>query len=220
MRIPSSLLTASACALLLASCGRTADTGGPTAAGEAPQGWQEFADDVAGYAFHYPAKRMTLSNDGQTVSLSHEVPFEHPDPCDFKGDGDTLPVIVDFDVSMSMKEKALRDAVIEAEGSDYVATQYMRDEEFIVGGASPVEPVEYRELKGHRITSAVEGCGRHSYYFVSPTGRTFVVQRKLIAEFNAVNADSERLQNVTGILSPTQEELLFERIMSTVRFRP
>lgn len=203
--------------MLSTACAPSEEIDFDTGSGAALSGWVSHKDDIADYSFLYPT-RLEFSSDGQVITLMHEVAHAHADPCDFKGDGAELPSIVDFRVTMEMLEKNLRDAVLEKEGSDYVATEYMRDGEFVTGGDSPVEAVTFRQLKGHRITSGVEGCGRHTYYFVSPSGRTFVVQRRIVPEFGANHPYAEELRGLAGVIPPEQEEMLFRRLMSTVSF--
>jgi len=214
----ASSFTLAALALLLSACGTTDETIQQTGSGAALNGWVRHTDDVAGYSFHYPT-RLDFSTDGTTALLRHEIAYEHPDPCDFRGDGIAIPSIVDFEVTMEMLEKSLRDAVIEKEGSDYVSQEYMNGDTFIVGGSSPVAAVNFRGLEGYQITSGVEGCGRYTYYFLSPSGRTFFVQRRFVPEFSALSPYAEQLRDLPGIIPPEQEELLFQRLMSTVSFR-
>lgn len=203
--------------LLISACGSD-DNLALDGSGATLNGWQTYEDLVAGFSFSYPMQ-LKLSSEGQAAVLHHEVPHDHADPCDFSGGGERLKAITDAHISFEMLEKTLRDAVIQEEGSDYVATQYMRGDEFILDGDSPVERVSFGDLDGYRITSGVEGCGRYTYYFLSPSGRTLVVQRRFVPEFSSVNPDADTLQELPGILHPEQEEMLFTRMMSTVAFR-
>jgi hypothetical protein len=200
--------------LLCGACA-PADTGGPDAA-EAPAGWERYVDEVSGFSVAYPADLLSLHQEGTAAVFRHAVPFEHPDPCDFRGDAPALPVLTDFRLSLDVLEKTLRDAITETEGSEYVVSTFLRDGKLRASDDGSVGPVEFGALRGYRVTSGVEGCGRHAYYFATPTGRTLVALRQLVPELRgATAADALR---IPGVIPSEEEEDLSATILSTVSF--
>lgn len=207
-RLASFLL---ACCLPLCACGTARP--GPAAV---PEGWTPLTDAVAGFSLAYPPDAVTLGVDGTATVLRHAVPFVHADPCDFHGMVTDLAELTDFHVSFDVLEKTLRAAILETEGTDYVVSAYMRGDGLRASPDGTVGPASFAGLRGWRVDSGVEGCGRTAYYFPTPTGRTLVVLRAWVPELRGAAA-SEAL-GVPGVLAPDAEDALFTRILDTVRF--
>jgi len=156
----------------------------------------------ASFEFQYPST-LSLSVQGESVALTHSVAYRHPDPCDFKGDGQPLGKITDFSVSLRMFNLGLKDTV-KANETDYLMNEFFSSNTL---KTSPgfIDEFSVNSLQGYRVTSGVEGCGRFTYYFPISTNKTLFVSRAFISEFQPINADYQKYLNVSGVISPSQE---------------
>lgn len=170
-------------------------------------------------SFAYPPNRLSVRTDQTVIRLRHSVPWTHPDPCDFKGDAPQLQALTDFNVSFEVVESTLLPAITRTEGSDYIVKEFFPDGRFTPRDDSFVTAANMGTLSGYHVYSGIEGCGRHAYYFPTPTGRTLVVLRQFIAEFNPVNGDTDQVRALSGVILPDVEDQLFVKVMESVRFR-
>lgn len=200
--------------LLVAACGQ-----GAVAPAEStlPEGWQRYSDEEAAFSVAYPGDTLAFSRQSTAIVLQHSIAYLHPNPCDFKGDGEPLGELVDFRATFDVLEKALPDAITETEGSDYIVSTYYRDGELRPSGDGAVDRAAFGALRGYQVVSGVEGCGRTAYYFRTPTGRTLVVTRQAVPEFTSGNANTDDILSLPGVLHPDDGNALFDRIMGSIR---
>jgi hypothetical protein len=170
------------------------------------------------FQFQYPSLlSASLTPQEESVFLTHSVAYRHPNPCDFRGDGQPLDKITDFNVSLKVFGTSLKDTM-RANRGDLV-------EQFFQGSALQTSPgfidqFDIGSLHGYRITSGAEGCGNFAYYFPLSTNKTLFVSRSFISEFKPINADYQKYLNVPGVIIPSQEENFFKTILSSFISRP
>ena len=148
--------------------------------------------------------------------MTHSIPLEHPDPCDFRGDAPPLSTLTDFEVSIEVVSQSLREAII-ANESDYLVSKFLIDDKLQIEPGF-IDEVSVGSLQGYRITSGVEGCGEYTYYLPFTSRKVLIVKRSFIPEFKPIIANYEEYLKVPGIIPPDREEELFNSILSTFRF--
>lgn len=154
-------------------------------------------------SFEYPSL-LSVKKEGEVIKLAHSVAYKHPNPCDFKGDAPPLERLSDFDVSILVVDKSVK---------DYIQSGGWPNREYVLEN-----PYKLGDFQGYRITPGIEGCGQDLYYFVISPNKTLVITRPLIAEFNSINAEYQKYLSLPGIITPTQAEDIFTKILSTLKF--
>jgi hypothetical protein len=149
-------------------------------------------------SFEYPAL-LSLKEDGNKVTLSHSVPYKHPDPCDFKGDAPELDKLTDFSTTFTVVAKNLKDTQ-----ADNFVWQY--------------ESVKVGSLDGYKGESGIEGCGLHTYIFPISQYKTLVVKRPYVTEFNPIIADYQKYLNLPNVILPAQADEYFSKILLSLKF--
>jgi hypothetical protein len=175
---------------------------------------RNYKSEKFGFAIKYP-EEIILSEESNGISLTHSIAYEHPNPCDFKGDSPTLQELTDFNVSLGVLQKNLPETVIENESSAFA-------QENLIGNNLKISPGfidEYRtgDLTGYQITQGVEGCGEYTYYFPIDSSHTLLVKRAFIAEFSPIITNSQKYLALPGIISPIMEKTMFDQILSDFR---
>ncbi len=162
--------------------------------------------------FHYSAK-LWVEESAKEITVHHAVPFAHPDPCDFKGDGKGLDVLTDFHVVIRRQGANLHDLLKEYFGVKFEGSVPVPEEGYI-------EKVEYGSLRGYRVTLQNEGCGQYEYYFPFNEKETLVVVRSFISEFIPTTFFFDELrqkyEKLSGAILPSEEESLFNQVLSTL----
>lgn len=166
------------------------------------------------FGFEYP-KIISLSQQGEKILLTHSINYQHPNPCDFKGDAPQLDKLTDFNVSLMVSNKNLKDTVDANESSDMIKNSFNGTTVELSPGV--IDSFNAGSLTGYRITAGVEGCGMYTYYFSLTQDKILVVTRSFISEFLPINADSKRYLSLPGIITPTQEEDFFNKILSSFK---
>lgn len=170
--------------------------------------WKVYND--SSFEFKYP-KILSLSQQEERILLNHSIKYQHANPCDFKGDAPQLDKLTDFNVSLRVFDKNLKDTVETNESSDIIKNFFKRDTVELSPGF--IDKFNIGSLTGYQITIGVEGCGMYTYYFPLTQNKTLAVTRSFISEFLPINADSQKYLSLPGIITPSQEEEFFNSIL-------
>lgn len=168
-----------------------------------------------GIAFKYP-KNLLVKGTNQSVVIHHDVPFEHHDYCDFKGESTTTsPTLTDFNVTMHMSDKSL------IESMKY-ESPYIPEENFLNGKIVPspgfIDPVDFGNLKGFSIFEGAEGCGHTVYYLEVSDKKTLVVVNDFITIFSG-SIDTEHEKEalaVPGVINKESSIDIFNAIIKSL----
>lgn len=178
--------------------------------------WNIYKNEKQGYELRYPKGIIATSEAGPRITMTHAIPLEHQDPCDFKGDAPLLKTLTDFKVSLEVVNQSLRETII-ANESDFLVSNFLVDDKLTIA-PDFIDAVNIGQLTGYRITSGVEGCGEYTYYFPLGPGNVLVVKRSFITELKPIIVNYQEYLRLPGVISPDEEEKLFNRILSTFRF--
>ncbi len=178
--------------------------------------WAVYRNERQGYELQYPKGTIAVSEVGSRVIMTHAIPLEHPDPCDFRGDAPRSKTLTDFEVAMEVISGSLKEAFV-ANESDYLVSNFLVDDKL---RTEPdfIDEVSLGSLKGYRITMGVEGCGEYTYYFSVAPRKVLLVKRSFITELKPIVANYQEYLKLPGVISPSEEERLFNEILSTFRF--
>lgn len=184
---------------------KTQQTQQPT---QASTDMKKYTDDTNGITFDYPSS-LSVNRSGDRVVVLHTVPFKHSPPCDFIGTGKELTELTDFDVSLEVYKKSLKDTAADTQDASFAADNMTGEEMKISEGF--IEAFNVGDLKGYKLTQGVEGCGQYVYYFPIQKDVTLVVTRAFVPELNSaisedVRGKAVKLKNV--ILSKESDAIL------------
>ena len=170
----------------------------------------------SGISFTYPRILQAKTENG-IATLHHEVPFEHHDYCDFKGEATTtIPTLTDFHVKFFIVNKNLVDTM-------KTESPYIPQENFVNGEVveSPgfIDLYYINDLKGYKIFEGAEGCGRTIFYFPISSEKTLVVTDEFITVFSgAIDVGNmEAALLVPGVINREKATETFESILKTVK---
>ena len=107
------------------------------------------------FEFKYP-KILSLSQQEERILLNHSIKYQHANPCDFKGDAPQLDKLTDFNVSLRVFDKNLKDTVETNESSDMIKNFFKGDTVELSPGF--IDKFNIGSLTGYQITIGVEGC--------------------------------------------------------------
>jgi hypothetical protein len=96
--------------------------------------WKVYKNKEHGFEIKYPENLIRVSEEGKKVVMIHSIPFEHPNPCDFKGGAPPKKELTDFRVSFKIFSSNLRETVIATHG-DYLTSN------FLEGDKLKIEPI-------------------------------------------------------------------------------
>lgn len=170
-------------------------------------------------SFAYP-RTLTLAESQGSFVLRHAVRARHEDPCAFKDDVAWLDELVDFDVTLELLESDLRTAV--AGDSPGIAERFVTAEA-VVPSPGYIDPWRIGTFSGFRIWRQVEGCGETRYYLRLAPRRTLRVTRRTVYELEYGSRDvrvRKALTSQKGVILPKQADVIFERVVASVRLNP
>lgn len=205
-----------ALSLVLSAC-TTEPSGTPIASSSSSESKLNFYKDPSGdFSFSYP-KILSLSTDNDVITVSHAMPYPHPDPCDFK-DGATIPNLTDFFVTIQKKDGSMIDVIADT----LRWTQEDKDRSIFNGEIlvpeSGLERAQFAYFKGYMIHQGVEGCGQTVFFLQKDaTSPVLVVTSKLITEFSDIITASDEYKKLPGVILPEQEEQMFHDIMQSMK---
>ena len=166
--------------------------------------------------FKYP-DFLTVTFPGDRFVFEHSIAYKHTDPCDLRTGTSTLESIVDFNADMQILEKDLKNSIqalqphlnmsgiFDTNGKINLQQNYL--EQYQAGG-----------LNGYVEIEGVEGCGAKTYYFPLNSNVTLVATQSFGPERTALIGKYQEVLVLPGIISPQEEEKLFNQILSTFRF--
>ena len=165
-------------------------------------GWSKYSDTA--FEFEYPSL-LTVKKVQDAVTLSHSIAYKHPNLCDFKGDAPPLEKVNDFGVAISIVDQSIKDYVVSKSfpNWDYVSAN----------------PYTFGTLNGYKVMQGIEGCGSYIYYLEINPIKTLVINRSLITELTGISSDTNKYLSLPGIISPTQEEEYFNKILSSIKIK-
>jgi len=149
----------------------------------------------------------------QVVSLTHAVPYDHIDPCDFV-DGKRLSKVTDFNVEIGVGG-ALRETM-ERLGGKYLVTEFFKaDSDTPTLEKGFIEKVTIANRTAYAVTTQVEGCGIVTYYI--PVGReTLVFKRGIITALTPLYPNYNTVKKIPGVIKPDQEEEIFLSLVASI----
>lgn len=155
-------------------------------------------------SFQYPSI-LSQSETEHGVRLLHSIAYKHSDPCDFKGGGDELDNLTDFDVTINVIDKNLL---------DYIKSASWPSGEYVLKN-----PYSFGKLNGYHITPGVEGCGEDIYYFKISDSKTLTIKHPFVSEFNTINQNNQMYKDIPGIISEENSKKYIEGILSSIEFK-
>lgn len=178
--------------------------------------WETYKSENPRFEIKYPDGLNLLVDENGQLTVSHSIPFEHGNPCDFDDEpSPSLKDLTDFHIELRVLPSDLKAAVTFWQGPLY-QDPFTNDSLKIMPGY--IDRVSIRSLKGSSITLGAEGCGYSTYYFPLNNSNTLAVRRRYITELNPVISDYRMYRQLPGVLMPDEEEHLFKRMISTFRF--
>lgn len=146
-----------------------------------------------GFEFTYPAK-LTLTENGNRVALSHSIPYENHGACDMTGDSQLYKTLEDFNVSLELTSEKL--------------TFNYTDGEYSAG-----------TLKGPWAYQGAEGCGNSSYHFSLTGSKMLVVQKAAIQALSGISTlwDLKKILKTPGVISREESDAIFSQILSSFK---
>jgi uncharacterized protein YfaS (alpha-2-macroglobulin family) len=170
------------------------------------------------FSFSYSEELSLSENEAdESLVLQHSIPHHHEDPCDFKGDGIPLENLMDFHVSVKAFPHNIHNTVTNIFGEHL--SEYFLEENQLQVQPGFIESVEIGENRGFRVISGIEGCGEYVYLFPINGRNTLVLKRAFITELlDSASPFSEEYLELPGIISPDQEEEMFQNILESLRF--
>jgi hypothetical protein len=177
-----------------------------------------YRDENIGIAFIYP-KTLKVTATADTITIRHDVPFEHHDYCDFKGEATTtVPNLTDFDLTLGIEQSGLIDAM-------KAKSPYIPEENFVNGQVVPspgfIDPVAFGALSGYKIFEGAEGCGHTVYYFPVSDDRTLVATEEWVTVFSgAIDADNKAAaEAVPGVIDGKKEAAILDGILGSLKIQ-
>jgi len=157
--------------------------------------WKTYRDSQYNYEFRYPEK-ILLSNEGETVSLNHQIPYRNSGECDMVGGDKIYELLTDFSATFKIVDGLKKLNVIDGELS--------------AGG-----------LQGVYEYNGAEGCGETVYYFPFGSDKTLVIKRANVQILSGLRNNSderEQILKILGAISKEENDRLFKGMLETFRF--
>ena len=173
--------------------------------------WQTYRNEE--FEFEYPDNFVVRDNE-ESVTLNHGVPYTHNDVCDFRGDSSPLNEVIDFNATLQVFNKDVESTV---EATYFSPDDVIENGEFKLSPGF-VDVYSVGSLNGHRFRIGAEGCGINRYYFPLGNSHTLVVTQSVSPERTPLILDYKKYLDLPGILSPEEEDKMFDQILSTFKF--
>lgn len=174
-----------------------------------------YRNNNIGVVFKYPPI-LTVKSDNGIVNIHHEVPFEHHDFCDFKGEATTtIPTLTDFNVNIHISPKNLIETI-------RTESPYIPEENFINDKIVPspgfIDEVKFGDKKGYSIFEGAEGCGHTVYYLDISSDRTLVIHNDFITIFSgSIDTENmERALQVPNVINKEENEKILKQLLDSI----
>jgi hypothetical protein len=168
-----------------------------------------------GLEFAYP-KEIVITENTKEISLNHSIPFKNYG-CDMKGDGISYDKLSDFGVSIKFYNKSLVDtAKLE---SSFLTSENFSGSKLVVSPGY-IDSYKVGSFDGYSIYTGVEGCGYTNYYLPISNVKTLVVKRNQVQEFSGIVTPDvkEKVLAVPGVISKEKADLIFNQILTSIKF--
>ncbi|MDD5688130.1 MAG: hypothetical protein PHE88_09910 [Elusimicrobia bacterium] len=176
--------------------------------------WESYKNKKNRIELKYPDKIIKLIEDGTKIKLIHAIPYKHYDFCDESDDQPMVNEFTDFDVTIEVVHKNLKEAVSEKE-LQFVA-KYFKDD-MLYNEPGFIDDISIGSLKGYQITSQCEGCGTYNYYFILNSKNTLHIKRQMIPEVKSICGNHEEYLKLPGVISQEKEQEVFSKIITTFK---
>ncbi|MFA7216437.1 MAG: hypothetical protein WC095_00425 [Candidatus Paceibacterota bacterium] len=175
-------------------------------------GYNEYND--TNFYFKYP-KELSVINNGQAVSIFHNIPFENTGACDMEGEETAYPRLDDFGVQIQRFNTPLVETV-------KALSSYMPEENFANGklleNSGFIDKVTIGPFSGFAIYEGVEGCGHTIYYFPTSENETLVITHDSIQTLSGVRGPEivNEILKIPGAISKEKSNEIFNEIVSSL----
>jgi len=178
-----------------------------------------YKDDTNGITFDYPSN-LSAKRSGDRIVVLHTIPFKHSPPCDFIGGGTELTELTDFDLSLEVYKKSLKDTAVDSQDASFAADNMSGNEMKLSEGF--IDSFEAGTLQGYRLTQGVEGCGQYVYYFPMGDKATLVVTRAFVPELNSAISEDVRgkAEKLADVILPKESDRIFSDILNSFKYVP
>jgi hypothetical protein len=174
--------------------------------------WQTYRNEE--FEIMYP-ENFSINSDTNKVTINHSVSYTHNDACEFRdGSNFLLDKVIDFNATLQVFNKDIESTV---------RANYFSPDDIIENGqfklsSGFVDAYSVGILDGYRHTIGAEGCGVNTYYFSLDNSNTLMVTQKFSPERTPLILDYKKYLDLPGIISPEEEDKMFDQILSTFKF--
>ncbi len=165
-----------------------------------------------GFNLTYPTV-LALKETPAGFTISHGVPFVHPDPCNEK-DYTTLNALTDLNLTGSIKQ-GTPESVIRA--NNYYGVDFDASGKPIIIKDGILKSFQAGSLSGYVASAGVEGCGTDTYFFPLPANKTLVLTNTWVGEFSSVSADAVKNEKIPGVILPEQGGAYVDQILQSLK---
>src|SRR6185295_15698742 len=153
-------------------------------------------EDLHSYSFQnsplplslsYPAL-LTAAPGENSITLQHDLPYVHIDPCDFKGDAPEQQTLADFAATFRLLPGNLKSVIAAKEGAAFVSDNWSNETPALSPGF--IDQLAVNDFSGYKITLGVENCGSYHYYFTVDRSHVLYIERPIVTELtDSVQSD-------------------------------
>jgi hypothetical protein len=168
-------------------------------------------------SFSYPSTLLNLNSTSTTTSLTHSLPYSHPNPCNFSGNlPQNLESLTDFSMHIQYLNQNLKTTLTKDQGSQFIKDNMSQENKLKISKGF-IDSSAIGNFSGYRLTQGVEGCGNYTYYYPIKDQGTLKITRDMITEFNTIVADYSKYLSLPGIVPPYAESKIFTRIVDSIQ---
>lgn len=177
------------------------------------QAWSSRTFSKSGISLSIPEYINAQEDARGYITLVHAIPYQHSDPCDWRGDPTILNDLVDFRLTIQIVDRAVTNTIL-ATFPNTVSPNV--DQRHIRAEPGFIDTVEFGDRHGYRVEVSCERCGSYHYFLPSGSKHTLHIERKIITELRS-NTEYERFARSPGVILPEAEQMLFEQIVLSIK---